>query len=359
MTWDLYHGDCLEGMASLDENSVDAIVTDPPYFLGFMGKEWDGVGSEGADFYQFSLVWSKQAMRVLKPGGHVVAFASSRTYHRMACGIEDAGFEVRDQLMWLYGSGFPKSLNVSKALGVGAPEGVGTALKPAHEPILLARKPLSENTVAANVLKWGTGGLNVDGTRIEYRSESDRLSATPQGRCTSKESAAIGAEPDAGRGLNRVSFDRPELKGRFPANLLLDEEAAAQLDAQTGILTSGIMKAGQQRKKSKGAGGYHNGMPDEASAVGTYGDSGGASRFFYCSKASKADRCGSTHPTVKPIALMRWLVRLITPPGGIVLDPFAGTGTTGQAAVEEGRNALLMEKEDQSIADIERRMALP
>ena len=264
-------------------------------------------------------------------------------------------------------------------------DGWGTALKPACEPILLARKPLSEKTVAANVLKHSTGALNIDATRLAYQSESDKDSATPQGRTTARAGRLAGKAQGGG---DRDEFERPEQKGRWPANVVLqctcddpqpvpekvrkrrgeesqtrqyDKEGATNfaaepgirregggfvhesdcpagmLDAQTGTLKSGMMKPGQQRRKSKGKGGYHDHMPDEATASGTYGDIGGASRFFYCPKATKKERGeDNTHPTVKPLALMRWLVRLVTPPEGIVLDPFCGSGSTLIAAAEEG-----------------------
>lgn len=410
----IIEGDVLDGLEPLEDASIEAIVTDPPYELKFMGKDWDRTG------VSFQPETWEACLRVLKPGGHMIVFGSTRTHHRMWVAIEDVGFEVREMLLWLYGQGFPKSLSIGKAIdkaagaereivgfdprskgikpgssnygGGGAEyeaghditapatdaakqwDGWGTALKPACEPILLARKPLAEKTVAANVLKWGTGALNIDATRLAYLGEEDKASATPQGRVTSKESESIGAKPDAGRGLERIEFARPEQKGRWPANVVLDEEAGALLDEQTGVLKSGRMKPGQQRQKTKGGGGYHGNMPDEATAAGTYGDSGGPSRFFYVAKASRTERdrglgsaatvsgaeavgrkpntaglnspragAGRTasqvrnfHPTVKPIALMRWLVRMVTPPDGVVLDPFCGSGSTLIAATEEG-----------------------
>ena len=420
-------GDILDGLAVLEDESVEAIVTDPPYELGFMGKTWD---NQGVSFR--AETWAA-CLRVLKPGGHIVVFGGTRTHHRMWCAIEDAGFEVREMLLWLYGQGMPKSRNISKdvdrlrggtreVLGThqgsgytranveqGAQNreaqswkrlsdtpvtedgekwnGWGTGLKPSVEPILLARKPLSEKNVAANVLRHGTGALNIDATRNAYTSDADKASATPQGRVTSK-TVGIGAEPDAARNLARTEIARPEQKGRWPANVIIqctcddpqpvpetaherqgepsqeqryDDEGATDLaskpgvrregggyahqpecpagllDAQTGVLKSGMMKAGQKRQRSKGAGGYHDNMPDEATAAGTYGDAGGASRFFYCPKATKKERGeGNTHPTVKPLALMRWLIRMVTPPDGVVLDPFCGSGSTLVAAADEG-----------------------
>jgi len=317
-------------------------------------------------------------LRVLKPGGHLLAFGGTRTYHRMACAVEDAGFEVRDCLMWLYGSGFPKSLDVSKAIDkklgaervviaegkpvkrmipgadqnktgswikdngrvfvptVTAPatpqakqwEGWGTALKPAVEPIILARKPLSEATVAENVLKWGTGGLNIDGCRvplaygeeITMRSDAALLGGRDLGwdRPWKRDPDAIARR----RERAKAAIDKANILGRWPANVLLDEEAAAMLDEQQG----------------------------------------GASRFFYVAKASRSERTmggkvENNHPTVKPIKLMRYLCRLITPPGGTVLDPFAGSGTTILAAVQEGFSAIGIEREPEYCEIIRKRMA--
>lgn len=363
---EIHRGDCREVLASLPEASVDAVVCDPPYELGFMGEAWDRSG------VAFDPETWRAVLRVLKPGGHLLAFGGTRTYHRMACAIEDAGFEIRDQLQWLYGSGFPKSLDVSKALDKAAGaerevighnpkwnagprammpggggraavpaytapatddarqwEGWGTALKPANEPICLARKPLV-GTVAENVLEHGTGALNIDGCRIG----SDRVRTRGRSDARHKASNSLGA---AWSGV----VDEAPREGRWPANVLLDEEAAALLDRQTGTLTSGTMRAGTQRKASRGRGGYGGNFPDEATAADTYGDSGGASRFFYTAKASRSERTAggqveNTHATVKPLDLMAYLVRLVTPPGGVVLDPFVGSGTTAVAALDGG-----------------------
>jgi len=368
----LYRRDCREAMRSMPEASVDSVVTDPPYGLKFMGKAWDH-GVPGVPFWQ-------EALRVLKPGGHLLAFGGTRTYHRMTVAIEDAGFEVRDCIAWMYGTGFPKSLDVSKAIdkaagaerdpgepgryaarrprgeveavnayhdGVGnassalvtAPatdearewEGWGTALKPAHEPIVVARKPLA-GTVAANVLAHGTGALNIDATRVEAQGRP-HISADGGGN-------ALNAYGNGLHGSRRLgTFDQ----GRWPANVVMDPEAGAILDKQSGTSVSRI---GKPRDAALGDGW---GM----TATGAeYDNKGGASRFFYTAKASKGERnaglpegTANNHPTVKPVALMRWLVRLVTPPGGTVLDPFAGSGTTGIAAVHEGMHALLVELE--------------
>lgn len=370
----LLQGDCRDVLKTLPDNSFDSIVTDPPYELGFMGKTWDASGIA----YDVNM-W-RECLRVLKPGGHLLAFGGTRTSHRMVCAIEDAGFEIRDSLMWIYGSGFPKSLDVSKAIdraagaertavgvatrksgsttydkrpsrehglyasdeyAITAPatdaarewEGWGTALKPAYEPIVMARKPIV-GTVAANVLDHGTGAINVDACRVQT---TDVLSGS-------------GAPPLKHGGHNSRPFHEnaeprgcvQHSEGRWPANVILDEEAGAMLDLQAGTRTSGKMKAGTKRASSDC---YSGGFPGVATLSDTPGDSGGASRFFYCAKVSPSERGESSHPTMKPIALMRWLVRLVTRPGGSVLDPFAGSGTTGVACEAEGFHATLIERE--------------
>ena len=384
--WEIQQGNSLDLMALLSAASVDAVVTDPPYGLSFMGKKWDH-GVPGVPF------WA-EALRVLKPGGHLVAFGGTRTYHRLTCAIEDAGFEVRDCLMWLYGSGFPKSLDVSKAIdkaagaerakvsggrgpayqrtigntrpwmseadhkidgpdpitaAAAALQGWGTALKPAWEPIILARKPLV-GTVAANVQEHGTGALNVEGCRI---GSSKCIPASPR---RAKQGAAYGdlaKDPGTGTGWDAGV-------GRWPANLVLDEEAARLLDEQSGD------RPGMPRTTNrKGASpkGYGIGIaPDDAEMSPGFGDSGGASRFFYTAKASSGERhyAGkNAHPTVKPVDLMRWLCRLVTPKGGLVLDPFMGSGSTGVAALSEGFRFLGMEIDPESVMTARRRIAGP
>jgi site-specific DNA-methyltransferase (adenine-specific) len=346
----LHAGDCVEVMASLPEASVDSVVCDPPYHLtsivkrfgadgaapakvgktgayarasaGFMGKQWDG-GDVAARVETWAAVFS-----VLKPGGHLLAFSGTRTYHRMVCAIEDAGFEVRDQIGWTFGSGFPKSHN--------AGNGWGTALKPAWEPIVLARRPLI-GTVAANVLQFGTGAINVDGCRV----------GTDDTRSVASKSA-LGL-------INDDSWKAQEVMagsacGRWPANLVHDgseEVLEAFPDADGAVSNS-------RTANNNAVYGEQNGMERQ---VGR-GDSGSAARFFYTAKADSEDRLGSKHPTVKPLDLMQWLVRLVTPKGGVVLDPFAGTGTTGEAAWREGMRAILIEREEEYQADIARRMEL-
>ena len=358
--------DCVQGMKLLDDCSVDSIVTDPPYELGFMGKKWDSTGIA----YNIEL-W-QECLRVLKPGGHLLAFGGTRTYHRMTCAIEDAGFEIRDCIQWIYGSGFPKSHDISKAIDkqagaerkvigkssrhgggikgngtsyelppdipyITAPatpevqqwEGWGTALKPANEPIVLARKPLSEKTVAENVLKWGTGGINIDGCRVETNGE------TPKGSGKGSKNSIFGQVANSKGNDGNVT---PEL-GRFPANVILDEEAGKLLDEQSGTLKSGLLKAGHPYGLGDGQNVY--GKLTGCTKQDTYGDSGGASRFFYCAKASKKERGeGNNHPTVKPLSLIKYLITLVTPPGGICLDPFMGSGTTAIACINTNRNFI-------------------
>jgi DNA modification methylase len=496
----ILEGDCVEVMRGMDDESIDAIVTDPPYGLGFMGKAWDDLPP--------GLEWARECLRVLKPGGHLLAFGGSRTYHRLAVAVEDAGFEVRDQMMWLYGSGFPKSLDVSKAidkqrddraeilqvtqwireardkeqvsngdidkafgfagmsghwtssksqpavptldqvplllqtlkvdpanvpyeiarlllelngrkgqpgenwlqrevirtrdvpLGPGfagetyrgedtgnvkyndtAPatadakkwSGWGTALKPAHEPIVVARKPLV-GTVAENVLRFGTGALNIDGCRIG----SD--GGTAKGSFPKGESNGI-----YGDGINGACEIKDIGAGRWPANLMLDEEAGRLLDEQSGTLTSGANPTRRGADDSRQVLGAFGGQDSCDASRGT--DAGGASRFFYCAKAGKAERNAGLdafeinrpdnrtvtgmgtfeekgvqpqrnhHPTVKPISLMAYLVRLVTPPNGTILDPFLGSGTTGCAAALEGFDFIGIEREPDYIAIAEARIA--
>ena len=356
----IYHGDSLEVLKSFPDNSIDSVVTDPPYGLAFMGKKWD------YDVPSIEL-W-KEVLRVLKPGGHALIACGTRTQHRMAVNIEDAGFEIRDVISWVYGSGFPKSLNIGKAIdqiqgnerrvigndrsgakrnymrddykggiydltrGTSPYEGWGTALKPAVEFFTLVRKPISEKNIAENVLKWGTGGINIDECRVEGKLEGDpnRFRKTNGGS------------------FNKFSYAEPVVRneGRFPANFI------------------------------------HDGS-DEVTALFL----NNASRFFYCAKASPSERNeglegmplgeppasarskpaegrknalgeprANHHPTVKPLALMQYLIRLITPPDGVVLDCFAGSGTTGVAAVKERKKYVLIEREEEYIKIIEARV---
>lgn len=443
-------GDNIESLKKIPDNSIDSVVTDPPYGLSFMNKKWD--------YDVPSVQFWKEVYRVLKPGGHIVSFGGTRTYHRMVVNIEDAGFEIRDQIMWLYGSGFPKSLNVGKAIdknqgkeipknkirvvnsvgidnydgtGLGRRydsveynvqneyEGWGTALKPANEPICLARKPLSEKSVAENVLKWKTGGINVDGCRVET---TDNLTRDCLGLASADNEGWY--RPCHDKAIKQV-FGSTE--GRFPANVILEcsctlEDKSSSsicdnregseshtnpycpcrlLDEQSGTLKSGKYQPHHKRGKTLGeyqgsCYGKYNNQDEMLNPDKTYGDSGGASRFFYQAKVSKAERnmgldgfeeketqqkghgldrvcmnegCGASmlkpelckcespdwrprpkknsHPCVKPINLMTYLCRLITPENGIVLDPFMGSGSTGIAAQLEGFRFVGMEMDEE------------
>jgi len=458
----LHNHDCLEVIKTMieDEVFVDSIVTDPPYELGFMGRSWDSTG------IAFQKETWELCFKVLKPGGHLLAFSGSRTYHRMAVAIEDAGFEIRDQVMWLYGSGFPKSMNVGKALdkklgneriktgekkthsnkgikqseqrtaiGAGAFgqevdedvtvgttewEGWGTALKPAHEPLVLARKPLSEKSVVDNVLKHRTGGINIDECRVEYADENDRSGWHKTG------GGGKGYQDSDTFKIRKITPEEIKERtkdGRFPANVIHDgSDVVKDIFPKTG--TKGKAKypdtnpdfrdQGRQSKENMGIDKLSfgqtenvkrktvNRQPRKDDKVWTnnnsgmkslqytieYEDSGDASRYFYCAKTSKAERnqglnnfpiknkkggggtsnnvwyeddvnsasgkfgsekapSKNVHPTVKPIKLMKYLCRLITPKGGTVLDPFMGSGSTGMAAKEENFDFVGIEKEEE------------
>ena len=425
-------GDSVDKLKELEDNSVDSIVTDPPYGLSFMGKKWDYDVPSQEIF--------EECLRVLKPGGYLLSFAGSRTYHRMAVRVEDAGFEIRDQIMWIYGSGFPKSMNIgiqvdkklgnqrevvgekvrgdvekakengagyladpanrnnTKQFGYGTQtitkgnsewEGWGTAIKPAHEPIVMARKPLSEKTVVNNVLEWGTGGINIDESRI---STDEVITNHSRGA----ESAI--SKGKYGDSKEQETHQTPsQTLGRFPANIILDKEAGRILDEQTGELsTVGSPKKIDNSKTSI----FGAGVP----GFQMYGDKGGASRFFYCPKTSKTDRnegldefedkyyaagnqakaelkrgnvefnsnkgkgrderhnhnqvgvSKNNHPTVKPTDLMLYLIRLITPKGGTTLDPFMGSGSTGKAAVRGGFDFVGIEREKEYMEIAEARI---
>lgn len=391
---DLRHGDCLEVMRTLADNSVDSVVTDPPYGIRFMGKAWDGQDIErraaerraaaSSDpqatdkgghkstaaeagkydlsplamlaFQAFSEDWAREAFRVLKPGGYLLTFASTRTYHRMTCGVESAGFEIRDQIGWCFGSGFPKSHN--------GPWG-GTALKPAWEPICVARKPLI-GTVEANWREHGTGALNIDGCRI--RAAEERAPITGRGGIPARHNE------HESRGAGVVA--QPHTLGRWPANLIHDgsDEVVALFPREAGAAAPVTVRNGDKFRTAYGA---FKGDRDEAGST-FQGDTGSAARFFYCAKADRADRNEGLygfdaqqqdagrkpgkpggdnprnrgvherqnhHPTVKPTNLMRYLCRLVTPAGGLILDPFMGSGSTGRGAVLEGFRFMGIERE--------------
>jgi DNA modification methylase len=402
----VYLGSNLDILPTLPDNSVDSIVTDPPYELGFMGKKWDSSG------IAYSVELWQECLRVLKPGGHLLAFGGSRTWHRLAVAIEDAGFEMRDSIAWLYGSGFPKSMDVSKAIdkAAGADReqipatgglhknrnlnddswskigednplmdsaipatdeakkwaGWGTALKPAFEPVVVARKPLI-GTVAANVLVWGVGGLNIDGSRI---GTTDKFGGGAKG----KSGFAAGYDGDG--------WTAGSEQGRWPANIILDEYTAGLLDEQSGDVRS---NGNHSNNRSGLQNAFVGGELINPVSSTMYHDKGGASRFFYVAKASKKDRNegldelpltdrGSHnqgmqnmdggrdtyrqnfHPTVKPTALMEYLIRLVTPAGGVVLDPFTGSGSTGKAALLNGYRFIGCELTEEYLPIIEGRL---
>jgi len=369
----LHHASMLDWLASYDGPLFDSCVCDPPYELGFMGKGWDSTG------VAFQVETWRRVYDALKPGAHLVAFSGTRTYHRMACAIEDAGFEIRDQLAWAYGSGFPKSLDVSKAIDKAAgaerevisrkqvavgfdtekqggggwaageivetapatPEaqrwqGWGSALKPAWEPICLARKPLAEKSIAANVLAHGTGAINVDGCRVG----TERLAAMTAGQ------ARIGT-------FERGVMVTPEREGRFPANLCHDGSD----EVLTGFPETGAAKAAPRGGTNANPMDWGKSRSDGDQCKGHDDNGGSAARFFYSAKAGPLDRIGTAHATVKPVDLMRWLCRLVTPPGGHILEPFAGSGTTGIAAMAEGFDCTMIELEAEHVADIARKLA--
>lgn len=364
----LLPGDCVEGLASLPSASVDSVVTDPPYGLEFMGKEWDGAdgfrrslnaadagrdsvfgrtskkapeyrttgtGSKGTPggnlFQEWCEMWARECLRVLKPGGYMLAFGGTRTQHRMVCAIEDAGFEIRDQIGWIYAQGFPKN---------------DSSLKPAWEPVCVARKPLM-GTVVANMEAHGTGRLNIDECRI---GEGSRAHGRDGEASASKRYTTAG-------GTNFAATPGPrggDPAGRYPANIIHDgsEEVVAAFPDAPGQQQA----VGPEHGAKKTVNCYGDFGPREQ--FNPRGDSGSAARFYYAAKADADDRLGSKHPTVKPVDLMQYLVRLVTPRDGVVLDPFGGTGTTGEAAWREGRRAILIEREEEYQADIARRMEL-
>ena len=441
LPYTLHLGDCLDAIRTLPDNSVDSVVTDPPYGIRFMGKSWDGADIEARAAYRasmpshapacgpngghrsvaaeagkydmtpegmrafqaFTLEWAAECLRVLKPGGHLLSFASARTYHHMAVGIEMAGFEIRDQIMWVFGSGFPKSLDVSKAIdkaagaerevvgrkigraatpvadfrggnlvgatgridtsAITAPatddaaqwEGWGTALKPAHEPICVARKPLEKGlTVAANVLKWGTGAINIAGCRVGVTDEA-------YARNCSGDRGAAGTRSIEGQGVTSLrSGGGSAASGRWPANLIHDgSRVVVELFPADAGASSPVKGTEPTANGFSGAVAYSGMMGRVEGAF--HDDSGSAARFFYCAKTSRRDRheglvdpgpqfkqgttlrkventptAGNNHPTVKPTDLMAYLLRLVTPVGGVALDPFMGSGSTGKAAMLEG-----------------------
>lgn len=393
---DIHQGDAFDVLADLPDESIHAVVCDPPYGLAFMGRSWDDF--EPREYQEWCEKWARECLRVLKPGGHLLAFSGNRTHHRLFSGVEDAGFEIRDTLTWHYGSGFPKALDVSKAIDdkvgeegdYGAPKseraakeieyassdkgstwhegferpwmddedaiernareyvpgsdgarkwnGWKTHLKPATEFVVCARKPLP-GTVAECVLEHGTGAMNIDGCRVdaEERTKYEKETAGTPGN--SLEGSKDGSL-NGNTGIGTTDL------GRYPSNLILDETAAAELDREVGTLTSGSRESGIY----DGAGDTAYGEFDETNLPSLEASEGGPSRYFYTSKATKAERTldgriDNTHPTVKPQDLMEWLVRLVAAEGQIVLDPFAGSGTTCKAAKVFGRRFVGIEKQ--------------
>lgn len=343
LDYSLIHGDCLLELKQLPDNVLDSLVTDPPAGISFMGKDWDS-DKGGRDAW---ITWMTEVMReclrVLKPGAHGLVWALPRTSHWTATALENAGFEIRDVVTHLFGTGFPKSLNIEKIIGEPG-KGMGTALKPASEHWILVRKPISEKTVAKNVLKWGTGALNIDASRVDgaprdpgYITPADKRAPKSRGHTMGKMAAVETAETPS---------------GRFPANLVLDEEAAAALDKQSGVLTQGGFQKGSVKRSNPEKVSKTSHMATILKKEGVTPtrietDAYGASRFFYCAKASKTDKGkDNTHPTVKSTALMRYLITLVTPPNGLVLDPFMGSGSTGVAAISLDFGFLGIEKDE-------------
>lgn len=369
----LFPGDCLEVLASLPENSVDSVVCDPPYHLtsivdrfgkegaaeakhgtdgvykrassGFMGKKWDG----GDVAFQVA-TW-EAVLRVLKPGGYLLAFASTRGFGRMSVAIEDAGFIVHPLIAWVFGSGFPKATRI-KADGYDGWRYGRQALKPAIEPIFMGQKPFSEDTGTANILLHGTGAINIDDCRVgdggQWQWTKPRGQAMRFGGAAARMTAA---DTDGIEGRSK--------KGRWPANLIHDgSDEVISCFPHTESGTGAVKRASGLDHGGNSGPAYGAESRSAGTEMISYGDAGNASRFFYSSKADADDRIGSKHPTVKPVDLMRYLVRLVTPPRGTVLDCFAGTGTTGEAAWREGFNAILIECQPEYQYDIAERMRL-
>ena len=374
MTSRILHGDCLDVLATLAPESVDACVTDPPYGISFMGREWDtfnpatveqmrtpkAFGADEANpnlrgrtgwagsaaiaydrsaaaslkFQAWTQQWAEAVWRVLKPGAHAVVCASPRMDHRVRCGLEDAGFEIRDVVLWLYGQGFPKSMNL--------PSGLGTALKPAYEPVILARKALGGRTVAQCVAVFGTGALNIDGCRLE--------GAKGEGHWSGDDGSDATSRPGYAGGFSRGGA-RSDL-GRWPPNVALDEEAAARLDAEGGTSRFFYCPKASRDERERGC----EDLPRKTAGDATDRQDGSAGLNSPRAGASRTHGARNVHPTVKPVALMRWLVRLVTPPSGLVIDPFAGSGTTGIACVQEQMRFLGIEREAEYVQIAEARI---
>lgn len=363
----VYAGDCLKTIKSWPDNFVDAVVTDPPYELGFIGKSWDSTG------IAYSVPMWSEVFRVMKPGAHLLAFSATRTYHRMACAIEDAGFEIRDQIQWIYGSGFPKSLDIAKAIDKKAGywrgragkvviesqvakgteyergekgesitatawDGWGTALKPANEPIVLARKPISEDTIAENVMRWGTGAINVDAGRI-----GEEIVGWGGG----------GGGKNSWKENNFKSDGEPRpVVGRWPANVIFDKYAAGFLDGQAKDAPSRFFYVAKPDTGERDAGLEESETVTAAEVTGRKPGSAGLRSPRDCKTGDSAN----FHPTVKPVDLMAYLISMVVKPGGVVLDPFTGSGTTGIAAARLSVRFLGCEMNPEYITLAEKRI---
>jgi site-specific DNA-methyltransferase (adenine-specific) len=321
----VYLGDCIDVMRQMDADSVDSIITDPPYSIKFMGKKWD----VHKNYQEWTRRWAVEALRVLKPGGTMLCFGSPRTYHREACGIEDAGFIIKDCIMWVYGQGFPHGLNIGKHLD-NWQGWASHSLKPSYEPILCCIKP-NDGTYVDNALKHGVSGLNIEGARIPTKGEEITINTWDK-----------GAQPFGG-GAGKPYTTRKETKGRYPANLILDEKAGQLLDEQSGINASRFFFCAKANRKERELGCEHLEEKLGGGMSGTKDQS-----LLTGSGNIRNNKRRNHHPTVKPLKLMEYLCTLTkTPTGGIVLDPFAGSGTTGLACQNTGRDFILIELERQ------------
>jgi len=347
----IYHGRCEEVLDALDL-SVSAVVTDPPYGLAFMGRDWDDF--DPREYQRFCEDWASSVRGVMRPGAPLLAFSGTRTFHRAICGIEDAGFTIKDCLSWTYGEGFPKSHDLQDATGREAWDGYGTALAPSWEPICYATKP-REGTYAENALEHGVAGLNIDAGRVETDEEwNGEQNFDPDAPSVN----------DYGDGLNNSGRSNSHPQGRWPANVVFDEVAAERLDGQSGTLESGELKPSHNRSQERNCYGEFDGY-EPTQTFG--GDTGGASRFFYTAKASKSDRNAglpdrkeNDWPTVKPRDLMGWLLRLVEMPSdNLILDPFAGSGTTAYVAQQMGLPCVAIDQSKEACELTKQRLSTP
>ena len=333
MKYRVIHGNNIDILKTYPANHFDSIVTDPPYGIDFLGKAWDA-NTGALETYQ-------ECLRVLKPGGHILAFSAARTYHHLAYTLEVAGFEIRDQIMWIYSSGFPKAQKVDGF------EGWRTALKPAHEPIVVARKPITQ-TVAANVLEYGTGAINIDDCRVEINQEVDDPRLGGKGTWKTENMAKNTYGNYEGKSVESSKL------GRWPANVIHD--GSDEVVSQFPVTKSGTLTPNMNIKESTG---WSGGSKKDRVKSTFESNTGSAARFFYCAKASKSDReTNNNHPTVKPTDLMKYLCRLVTPKNGVVLDPFMGSGSTGKAAISEGFKFVGIEMSKEYFEIAEQRVKL-